>query len=438
MAEVLKSQAISSVAIIGGGLAGLSAAAQLAEQGISATLFEASPQLGGRARRVIWKNTHLDNGQHILLGAYHHTLQLLRLIKVDEKSALLRMPLTLHMSKIMSLKAYRYLPVPFHLLFGLFTATGLNWHEKWAAISFFTKLKLGGFRVAQDKPLASFLALKKQPQKLIQVLWEPLCLAALNTPLHQASTQIFLNVLRDSFNKKRSDSDLLLPKIDLSALFADAIAVFAQERGIQIKLKQVIKKIEPAQDSFKLINEAKDEFHFSYVIVATSPFRTNELDLALKLPKSNFSYQPIYTVYLQYPTGTKLPRVMTGLCNTLSQWAFDRGQLCGQAGLIAVIISAEGTHQNLTQQELAERVIVEMKQAFTNLPEPIWHKVIAEKRATFTCKPNLQRPLMQTQWPGLYLAGDYVASDYPATIEGAIHSGMACAKHIAEQIFPKT
>jgi predicted NAD/FAD-dependent oxidoreductase len=143
-------------------------------------------------------------------------------------------------------------------------------------------------------------------------------------------------------------------------------------------------------------------------------------------------------VYLQYPTCTKLPRVMTGLCNTLSQWAFDRGQLCGQAGLIAVIISAEGTHQNLTQQELAERVIVEMKQAFTNLPKPIWHKVIAEKRATFTCKPNLQRPLMQTQWPGLYLAGDYVASDYPATIEGAIHSGMACAKHIAEQIFPKT
>lgn len=441
MAEVLKSQTITSVAIIGGGLAGLSAAAKLAEQGISATLFEAAPQLGGRARRVIWKNTQLDNGQHVLLGAYHHTLQLLRLIKVDEKSALLRMPLTLHMGKVLSLKACHYLPAPFHLLFGLLTAKGLNWLEKWAAIHLFIRLKLEGFRIAHDQPLASFLTLKKQPQKLIQALWEPLCLAALNTPLHQASTQVFLNVLRDSFSKKRSDSDLLLPKVDLSALFADAIATYTQEKGIQIKLNQVIKRIEPAQDGFKLKNEAKDEFHFSHVIVATSPFRANELGLALKLPKPNLhnlSYQPIYTVYLQYTADTKLPRVITGLCNTLSQWVFDRGQLCGQAGLIAVVISAEGPHQNLMQQELAERVIAEMKQAFTDLPEPIWHKVIAEKRATFACTPDLQRPQMQTQWPHLYLAGDYVASDYPSTIEGAIRSGMACASQIAEQMHSKT
>ena len=439
MAKVLKSQPLNkSVAIIGGGLAGLAAAAKLAEQRIPTTLFEATPQLGGRARRVIWKNTHLDNGQHILLGAYHHTLQLLRLIKVDEKSALLRMPLTLHMSKFLRLKAGRYLPAPFHLLFGLLTAKGLNWLEKWAAIRFFIQLKLQGFHIAQDRPLASFLALNQQPQKLVQLLWEPLCLAALNTPLHQASTQVFLNVLRDSFNKKRSDSDLLLPQIDLSALFADAIAAYTQEKGVQIKLNQAIKKIEPVQDGFKLINEAKGEFHFKHVIIATSPFRMSELGLALKLPKPNFSYQPIYTVYLQYPPDTKLPRVMTGLCNTLSQWVFDRGQLCGQAGLVAVIISAEGAHQNLTQQALAEHVAAEMKQSFTDLPEPIWHKVIAEKRATFACTPNLRRPQMQTQWPNLYLAGDYVAGDYPATIEGAIRSGIACAKQIAEQTQPKT
>ena len=192
------------------------------------------------------------------------------------------------------------------------------------------------------------------------------------------------------------------------------------------------------QDGFKLTNEAKDEFHFSHVIVATSPFRISELGLALKLPKLNLSYQPIYTVYLQYPPDTKLPRMMTGLCNTLSQWVFDRGQLCGQAGLIAVIISAEGPHQKLTQQALAERVVAEMKQTFTDLPEPIWHKVIAEKRATFACTPNLQRPQTQTEWPNLYLAGDYVAGDYPATIEGAIRSGMACAKQIAEQTQQKT
>jgi uncharacterized protein with NAD-binding domain and iron-sulfur cluster len=248
-------------------------------------------------------------------------------------------------------------------------------------------------------------------------------------------------VLRDSFNKTRSDSDLLLPKIDLSALFADAIETYIKKHGAQIKLDHAINNIETFQDgfnyTFKLSNEAKEEYHFSHIIIATSPFRAGELAFSLDLP--TFNYQPIYTVYLQYPAEIKLPRAMTGFCNTLSQWVFDREQLCGQAGLMAVIISAEGPHQNLTQQELAERVVAEMKQTFADLPEPLWHKVIAEKRATFACTPNLQRPQMQTSFPNLYLAGDYVAgddaeSDYPATIESAVRSGVACAKAIAHRI----
>jgi len=449
MVEVL-APPTHSVAIIGGGLAGLSAAAKLAEQGIPVTLFEAAPQLGGRARRVVWKNAQLDNGQHILLGAYHQTLELLRLVGVDEKSALQRLPLSLTMHNALNLQtfsvnAWSFLPAPLHLLLGLCSTQGLSWGERLAAIRFFTRLKLQRFKLVADLPLADFLAQHRQPQKLVQALWEPLCLAALNTPLRQASAQVFLNVLRDSFNQTRSDSDLLLPKIDLSELFADAIETYIKKHGTQIKLGQAIKNIETVQDgfnhTFKLSNEAKDEYHFSHVIVATSPFRATDLGLPLSfsLDLPTFNYQPIYTVYLQYPAETKLPRAMTGFCNTLSQWVFDRGQLCGQAGLMAVIISAEGPHQNLTQQELAERVAAEMKQTFADLPKPLWHKVIAEKRATFACTPNLQRPHMQTSIPNLYLAGDYVAgdnaaSDYPATIESAIRSGVACATAITEQI----
>jgi uncharacterized protein with NAD-binding domain and iron-sulfur cluster len=121
---------------------------------------------------------------------------------------------------------------------------------------------------------------------------------------------------------------------------------------------------------------------------------------------------------------------MIGFANGYSQWMFDRGQICGQPGLLAVVISAEGAHQKLTQEDLALAVENELASHFPHLPKPLWHKVIAEKRATFACTPNLQRPTQTTPLPGLYLAGDYTAGDYPATIEGAVRSGIKCANHI--------
>jgi uncharacterized protein with NAD-binding domain and iron-sulfur cluster len=127
---------------------------------------------------------------------------------------------------------------------------------------------------------------------------------------------------------------------------------------------------------------------------------------------------------------------MTGLSkpseksNIISQWVFDRGQLCGQKGLMAVIVSAEGDHQKLTQDELALTIARELSHAFPSLPKPLWHKVIAEKRATFSCVTNLARPTNKTAQPHLYLAGDYTYADYPATIESAVRSGIACANLI--------
>ena len=121
---------------------------------------------------------------------------------------------------------------------------------------------------------------------------------------------------------------------------------------------------------------------------------------------------------------------MLGLAGTLSQWVFDRGALCGQNGLMAVIISAEGKHQQYTQDTLAVMVAQELRDAFPQLAKPLWHKVITEKRATFSCNVNLPRPASSTLYPNLYLAGDYTYADYPATIEGAVRSGVIAANLI--------
>jgi squalene-associated FAD-dependent desaturase len=434
----------SHVAIIGGGCAGLSAAAALVDRGYSVTLFEASSQLGGRARTVAVETNGLlhllDNGQHILLGAYQETLALLKKVGVNKKKAFLRVPLQINMQSstaksVFSLKSFNLLPAPFNLLFGLLFCKGISFKERMAALKFMQGLKNTQYQIVRDLPLERFLSNQHQSKRLISFLWEPLCLAALNTPIAKASTRIFLNVLRDTFSGNKKNSDFLLPRLDLSQIISEPLSHYIQTKGGTIKLNQRVRRVEVEGNGFN-IETRYEKAHFSHVIIAVSPARVEKL--IATLPKLNhaieqtqtYQYQPIYTVYLQYPPGTSLPSVISGLSGSIGQWVFDRGQLCDQQNLISVIVSAEGKHQQLTQDELALRVAKELNRAFPALSKPLWHKVIAEKRATFSCEPNLERPTNKTSQPNIFLAGDYTYPEYPATIEGAIRSGIYCANLI--------
>ncbi len=425
------------IAIIGGGCAGLAAAAELAAAGVPSTIFEAGKQLGGRARGLNWKGRRLDNGQHILLGAYSETLRLMRLAGVDLSTALQRLPLQLIQHQQFELRASGRLPAPLHILAGLLRARGLSKRERLAALRFMVALKLTRFRLGRDEPLSIFLARQHQPEKLVKWLWEPLCLAALNTPLDQASAQVFLNVLRDSFARTRADSDLLLPRHDLSTLLMEPLTQSVQKTGGNIRLGTSVTAVHIHTEGFAVHYADRVEC-FSHVIMAVSPFRAGELIATLPALIETaqqcdaYTYQPIYTVYLQYLEAVRLPFPMIGLTSGHAQWVLDRGELDGQAGLLAVVISAEGRHQSLTQEALASEVAKELATAFPTLPQPLWHKVIAEKRATFTCRPGLQRPAQRTALPNFYLAGDYTAGEYPATIEGAVRSGVKCAHLILE------
>lgn len=436
------------VAVIGGGCAGLSAAVALTRAGISTSVFESSHQLGGRARGVQWQDTTLDNGQHILLGAYSRTLELLRLCNVSLDEALLRLPLKLEMVNTFSLACPSFLPAPLHILAGLLQARGLSMAERMAAIRLMIALKINRFQLSSDIPLQQFLF--SQPPRVVTLLWEPLCLAALNTPLVSASTQAFLNILRDSFARHKSDSDLLLPRMDLSALIAEPAARYIKTHGSEVHLNTKIEKISSNNNTLEFIFKEKTH-NFSHVVIATSPFRTTPLLQSLPgMEKviaqcTALAYQPIYTIYLQYAPEIRLPESMCGLTGRLGQWVFDRGQLYGQHGLIAVVISVEGKHQALPQAELAIAIHQELQDIFPHIlsSPPEWHKVIAEKRATFACLAELDRPGQYTSHQNVLLAGDYVSTgdplqDYPATIEGAIRSGFKAAEIISNNINHQT
>lgn len=419
------------VGIIGGGYAGMAAAVELAARGISVTVFESAKQLGGRARGVIHHDTQLDNGQHLLLGCYRETLRLIERVGGDIEQDFLRLPLQLDLHGEFSLKAPR-LPAPLHLLAALLNSDGLSWRERMNAARFILALRRMDFRLARDITVAELLARHGQDADLTFKLWEPLCIAALNTPIHKASAQVLLNVLRDALNRTRADSDMLLPRTDFTHLFPQRAAVWIGRHGGAVHTSCGVEAIIERDDGIELVG-ANGTHRFSHVICAAPPAIAAKLLRPIAALEQTVAqigaleYQPIYTVYLQYPARVTLPHPMIGLHRRFSQWLFDRGRIAGQHGLLAAVISAEGLHQELSQEALAQKVASELREEFGIGETPEWMQVIAEKRATFCCAPDLQRPGGRTALPGLFLAGDYCAGDYPATLEGATLSGVRSA-----------
>jgi len=416
------------VAVIGGGWAGMAAAVTLAQSGATATVYEAGRILGGRARRARLDGIDLDNGQHVLIGAYRETLRLLSEVGVEPDSALLRMPLALEIAGRFRLRAAR-LPAPLHVAAGLLAARGLTWRERLRVVRFTRALRARGYRLTADVPVPELLAEHDQHGAPTDLLWEPLCVAALNTPLHSASAQVFVNVLRDSLGAERDASDLLLPRADLSALLPEPAARYVEARGGRVLLGARVQAVSPTPDGVGIEGERHDA-----AIIACAPQHAARLLEASQLAPEicaalgRMTFEPIYTCYLQYPAAVTLPRPMLGLREGLLQWAFDRGALGGPPGLIAAVVSARGEHEELLHGAFAEIAHGELARVVPGLPAPRWSRVVAEQRATFSCVPRLERPGHAIGVPRLFLAGDYTASDYPATLEGAVRSGVAAAR----------
>ena len=401
------------VAIIGAGYAGMAAAVTLAGRGIPVTVFEAGPVPGGRARRVVSQGNELDNGQHILVGAYSELARLMRVVGVPD-DALLRLPLEIRYFDGFHFRAL-WLPYPFGLLGGLLLARGIPFLDRLGAARFMAAMQRSGFRLQEDLPVEMLLEKHRQAGAIGHYLWRPLCVSALNTPAAEASAQAFLVVLRDTLFGESAASDLVLPRVDLSRLFPEPAAQFVRSHGGELRLRASVQTIQELKSEFKAI------------IVAVGPHQLKTLlpDLA-----PDYAYQPIYTCYLQYPETTKLSFPMIGLADGLVQWVFDRGALTGEKGRLACVISAQGDHQQMSLEELAELCHRELARALPGLPLPLWSRVIAEKRATIACVPGVKRPASETNIPNVFLAGDYTDPEYPPTLEAAVRSGVRAAQRV--------
>jgi squalene-associated FAD-dependent desaturase len=462
--------ATKRVAVIGGGWAGCAAAVTLAQRGVAVTLYEAARTLGGRARRVDIDGKALDNGQHILLGAYRETLKLMRVCGIDAKQVLLRLPLQMRYppdSGGMDFIAPK-LPAPFHMLIALMRATGLAREDKMALARFSTTARWMGWMLDTDCSVEALLQRFEQTPRLIQLMWRPLCIAALNTPPERASAQVFLAVLRDSLGARRSASDMLLPRVDLSALLPQRATDFVLQHGGTVHMGATVSQISQISRSgaqWQVSGQTKSEqwaAQFDGIVLATQPGHAAQLLDALPADTSRLhalEYEPITTCYLQYAPETRLDLPFFALLDDPAkqhwgQFVFDRGQLdATQAGLLAVVISASEEAVLLDQAALAAAIARQLATVFGRaaLAQPLWVKVISDKRATFACTPALQRQGNASGLPALMLAGDYTDSgavddkvdgdaavnpndNYPATLESAVRSGLRAAALLCAEL----
>jgi hydroxysqualene dehydroxylase len=421
------------VAVVGAGWAGLAAAVALVQRGHQVTVFEAAREPGGRARTI---SDRLDNGQHILIGAYRHTLQAMRTVGVEPSRVLLRQPLDLRNLQGQGL-ALPDLPPPWNLLVGIVRARGWQWRDRWSLLRASVRWQRSGFVCAPELSVAQLC--EGLSMRVMRDLVEPLCVSALNTPPSEASAQVFLRVMRDSLQAGAGASDLLLPRTDLGALFPNAAVDWLKRAGAAVHLGSRVTQIAPATDrshGWTTEIDGKQTTADALVLAVHAP---DALRLLQTLPPSMqqqpgliawqaaahaLRYEPIATVYAR--GGPTLPAPMVALPSSdiaPAQFVFDREQLGGAAGLKAFVVSASRG----TREQIEAQVLAQAQACGLGVLEPV--RTVVEKRATFACTPGLARPSAAVL-PGLWACADYVDGPYPSTLEGAVMS----AHHVAERI----
>jgi squalene-associated FAD-dependent desaturase len=445
------------IAVIGGGWAGCAAAVELARRGFRVELHEASATPGGRARTVVRDGLPLDNGEHLLVGAYTATLALAaRLHEGARESPWIIAPLAIRpfstaQRNRLALRA-RKLPAPLGLGVGLLGAASLSWRERVAALRWFARQRRARFRC--DEPMTVSELLADLPHRVRDELWAPLCVAALNTPPQRASAQVFLNVLREAFGGGSRAALTVVPRRGLGAAIPERAMQWLAARHHAVHLSSTVRIL--SADDRVCMASATGEVSADAVVVAVGPHQLAvAFDAAFARANrsvgdalgavTRFAWEPITTVYLGYPVPVDVPRGLVRLDDAPGQWLFDRGDILLRAAsppapalqaLLSVVVSAHRDDDRVDAAARTAAIDAQLRRLDRRMPAPCWSQVITERRATYACEPALARPACGRLADRVYLAGDYTYAAFPATLEAAVRSGVAAAQAVAEDLAP--
>lgn len=428
--------------VVGGGFAGLSAATALAASGRRVVVFEARPTLGGRASAFTDPRTseRVDNGQHVLVGGYDETFRFLRRIGT-EQDVYLQPTLSLDIvdaaGRSSRLRCPR-LPAPLHLLGGLARWEALGWGDRAAAL----RLARGVSRQARaSETVREWLRRNGQTSRLIELLWEPLAVAALNQAIDTASAGPFAAVVERMFTVRRRDSSLGLPRKPIDELYATPARAFIEARGGSVCVSaparihvspQLAAAVRGAQTPAPVVICAVPWFALGDVFMDPPASLHELLAAAARTPAS-----PIVTVNLW------LDRAVTGnpfvgLPGRAMQWVFDKRTLFGESSShLSLVSSAADRIVGQSNEQLIDLAVAEITSALPAARAAVVRRavVVRERKATFSLAPGMPaRPATRTAVPGLFLAGDWIDTGLPATIESAVVSGHRAAAAALEYL----
>jgi squalene-associated FAD-dependent desaturase len=426
-------------------MAGVAAAVTLAEHGMRPILIESRPYIGGRTRSFIHDATgdEIDNGQHLLMGCYTATLALLEKLGTRE---LVRLDRTLRVEfRDRShgrdlLEASTTLPAPLNVLAGMLRLATITPRDKRSLIRLGIAAKLA--RPKNEESVRDYLVRHGQSERLRELLWEPIVIATLNTRPERASADLFVEVMRRAFLARGRASQLAFAHGGLSALLAPA-GRFIEDRGGRVMLGTPVAGIERDGAEYRVVLKDGGSIASSALIAALPARALHPLlrgELADVVPGiANIDYAPIVSIYLWYDRAlTELP-AFSALIGTNVQWMFNRRRLgsrvnTGFPGLLSCTISAAFEEAAATGDDVVAMADRELREAFpemggTKLLDAL---VIKEKHATFEATPDVaaHRPPARTRFEGFYLAGDWTDTRLPATIEGAVLSGVRAADQL--------
>ncbi|NWF89436.1 MAG: oleate hydratase [Ignavibacteriaceae bacterium] len=421
--------------VIGGGFAGLTSAAYLVNSGCKVELIEASPKLGGRAYSFLHKESGeiIDNGQHLLMGCYIETLKLLKLINALDKIEIqkrlevkfLKPGFEQHELKTSS----AFYPINFAAAVLRYSA--ISFSERLSILKFFLKLPFLSKHDLEKKSVEELLIRENQSENVRKALWEIVSVGALNTSLKKASAKVFTDVLKEIFLKGNDGSRLVLPKVGLSQMFCEPAKQFIEDHGGKIYLSEKVEKIKVEKgNAVELSTNERKIIEFDYVIFAVPFYSAKKFLPSIGAADFIPQYSSILNVHV-WLAQNKFDENFYGLIDSKLHWVFCHGKR------INCVISDADYLLLLSDEEIMNMIYTELENYLNIKREEITrYLILKEKRATFIPSREIlnNRPDTQTEVKNLFLAGDWVNTGLPSTIESAVKSGRMAADAVASRL----
>ena len=435
------------VAVVGGGLAGLAAGCALSDAGHSVKLFERRPYVGGRASSYEHPGTDevIDNCQHVLVGCCTNLIDLYRRSGVADQIRWYDRIVFLEPGGRRSVLAPGPLPAPLHSSLAFLSFQALNIEEKAAigrGLMSFVRRVPGDDR----ETFSDWLVRHGQPQRAIDRFWRPVLVSALNEEVNRVSTKYVAHVFHDSFLASAEAGRIGVPAVPLSDLYGKC-ADYIRARGGELLLRTSVDGVREGPGGGWVVSAAGVDHPVDAVVVALSfggmqrllpqmPAGAVRDGLDAKL--KHFEFSPITGIHLWFDREvTELEHAV--LLDTTIQWMFQKSKIQpqrhgGSGSYLELVVSASQSLVNMQRQEIIDLAMQELAMFFPRAKEATLEKaaVVKEVHATFSCVPGLDafRPQTQTDWPGIFLAGDWTATNWPATMEGAVRSGYFAAEAV--------